>query len=38
MQRITPHRWFDKEAQEAAELYVSLLPDSRLANERAAAG
>ncbi len=30
MQKITPHLWFDKEAREAAELYVSLFPDSRL--------
>ena len=30
MQNITPHLWFDKEAQEAAELYVSLLPGSKI--------
>lgn len=30
MQKITPHLWFDKEAREAAEFYVSLFPDSRV--------
>ena len=30
MQKITPHLWFDKEAREAAELYVSAIPDSRI--------
>ncbi|MFP5246847.1 MAG: VOC family protein [Thermoanaerobaculia bacterium] len=32
MPRITPHLWFDKEAREAAELYTSVLPDSRIKN------
>jgi predicted 3-demethylubiquinone-9 3-methyltransferase (glyoxalase superfamily) len=32
MQKITPHLWFDKEAREAAEFYVSLFPDSRISN------
>src|SRR5918999_2269159 len=32
MQKITPHLWFDKEAKEAAEFYISLFPNSRLAN------
>ena len=32
MQKITPHLWFDKEAREAAELYVSLLPGSKVTN------
>ena len=32
MQKITPHLWFDKEAREAAELYVSLCPGSRVTN------
>ncbi len=27
-QKIVPHLWFDKEANEAAEFYTSLLPDS----------
>ena len=27
---ITPHLWFDTQAREAAELYVSLCPDSRI--------
>lgn len=30
MQKITPHLWFDQQAREAAEFYVSLLPDSRV--------
>ena len=30
MQKITPHLWFDKEAREAAEFYVSLFPDSKI--------
>lgn len=30
MQKITPHLWFDKRAREAAELYVSLLPQSKI--------
>ncbi|MGE5645704.1 MAG: VOC family protein [Acidobacteriota bacterium] len=32
MRKITPHLWFDKEAREAAELYVSLAPGSRITN------
>jgi predicted 3-demethylubiquinone-9 3-methyltransferase (glyoxalase superfamily) len=32
MQKITPHLWFDKEAREAAEWYVSLFPDSKIKN------
>jgi len=32
MQEITPHLWFDKEAREAAEFYVSLFPGSRITN------
>lgn len=32
MQKIVPHLWFDKEAREAAALYVSLLPDSKITN------
>jgi predicted 3-demethylubiquinone-9 3-methyltransferase (glyoxalase superfamily) len=31
-QKIVPHLWFDKEAREAAELYVSVFPDSRVTN------
>jgi predicted 3-demethylubiquinone-9 3-methyltransferase (glyoxalase superfamily) len=30
MNTITPHLWFDKEAKEAAELYTSLFPDSKV--------
>ena len=29
---IVPHLWFDKEAVEAAEFYVSVFPDSRITN------
>ena len=29
---VTPFLWFDNEALEAAELYVSLFPDSRIAD------
>jgi predicted 3-demethylubiquinone-9 3-methyltransferase (glyoxalase superfamily) len=32
MHRITPHLWFDKEARAAAELYASLIPNSKLTN------
>lgn len=32
MQNITPHLWFDNQAQEAAEFYVSLFPGSRITN------
>lgn len=30
MQKITPHLWYDKEAFEAASLYVSLFDDARI--------
>lgn len=30
MQKITPHLWFDKEAKEAAEFYVSVFPESKI--------
>jgi predicted 3-demethylubiquinone-9 3-methyltransferase (glyoxalase superfamily) len=29
---ITPHLWFDKEAKEAAEFYVSVFPNSKITN------
>lgn len=32
MQKITPHLWFDKEAKEAAKLYTTLFPDSKITN------
>jgi predicted 3-demethylubiquinone-9 3-methyltransferase (glyoxalase superfamily) len=32
MQKITPHLWFDKEAIEAADFYVSLFPNSKVTN------
>jgi len=32
MRKITPHLWFDKEAKEAAELYTSVIPNSKIAN------
>jgi predicted 3-demethylubiquinone-9 3-methyltransferase (glyoxalase superfamily) len=31
-QKIVPHLWFDTEAKEAAELYTSLFPQSRITN------
>ena len=31
-QRITPNLWFDTEAEEAAEHYISIFPDSRVVN------
>ncbi|MBI2337698.1 VOC family protein [Candidatus Daviesbacteria bacterium] len=31
-QKITPHLWFDKQAQEAAEFYTSIFPDSKIIN------
>ncbi len=31
-QKILPHLWFDKEAKEAAELYTSIFPRSRVNN------
>lgn len=30
MQKIIPHLWFDKEAKEAAEFYVSIFPKSKI--------
>jgi predicted 3-demethylubiquinone-9 3-methyltransferase (glyoxalase superfamily) len=30
MQKITPHLWFDKEAEEAAKFYTSIFKDSRI--------
>ena len=30
MKKITPHLWFDKQAKEAAEFYVSIFPDSKI--------
>jgi predicted 3-demethylubiquinone-9 3-methyltransferase (glyoxalase superfamily) len=30
MQKITSHLWFDKEAKEAAELYTTLIPNSKI--------
>lgn len=30
--KITPHLWYDKEAREAAELYTSVFPDSKITN------
>jgi predicted 3-demethylubiquinone-9 3-methyltransferase (glyoxalase superfamily) len=32
MQKITPHLWFDKEANEATALYVSLFQNSKIDN------
>lgn len=33
-QMIQPHFWFDKEAREAVEFYVSVFPKSKLTNEK----
>jgi predicted 3-demethylubiquinone-9 3-methyltransferase (glyoxalase superfamily) len=30
--KITPHLWFDRQAREAAEFFVSIFPDSRITN------
>lgn len=30
MQKIVPHLWYDKEAKQAAEYYVSVFPDSKI--------
>lgn len=32
MQKIVPHLWFDKEAKEAAKLYTTLFPNSKITN------
>ncbi len=32
MQKITPHLWYDKEAKEAGEFYLSIFNDSKLKN------
>lgn len=34
MRNITPHLWFDREAKEAADFYVSIFPDSRVTSVR----
>jgi predicted 3-demethylubiquinone-9 3-methyltransferase (glyoxalase superfamily) len=31
-QNIVPHLWYDKEANEAAEFYASIFPDSKITN------
>lgn len=33
MQKIVPHLWYDKEAKEAANFYVSLFENSKILNE-----
>jgi predicted 3-demethylubiquinone-9 3-methyltransferase (glyoxalase superfamily) len=32
-QNIVPHLWYDKEANEAAEFYASIFPDSKITNK-----
>jgi predicted 3-demethylubiquinone-9 3-methyltransferase (glyoxalase superfamily) len=32
VQKIVPNRWFDREAEAAAELYASIFPNSRTVN------
>ena len=34
MGKITPHLWFDKEAKQAAELYTSVIPGSKVKSVR----
>lgn len=34
MQKITPHLWFDTQAQEAAKLYTSLFKNSQIKNQQ----
>lgn len=34
MRKITPHLWFDKDAKNAAQLYTSLIPNSRITSVR----
>ena len=38
LQKITPFLWFDGRAQEAADLYVSLFPDSRIVSSSPLSG
>jgi len=38
MQKITPHLWFDKEAQEAAEFYTSLFTNSKVTSTKTITG
>jgi predicted 3-demethylubiquinone-9 3-methyltransferase (glyoxalase superfamily) len=38
MNEIVPFLWFDGDAEEAVNLYVSLFPDSRIVDERRAEG
>jgi predicted 3-demethylubiquinone-9 3-methyltransferase (glyoxalase superfamily) len=35
MQKITPHLWYDKEAKEAADFYLSIFKDSKHRNTTA---
>jgi predicted 3-demethylubiquinone-9 3-methyltransferase (glyoxalase superfamily) len=34
MPSVTPHLWFDNEAEQAAELYTSIFPNSRIVERR----
>lgn len=38
MQKIVPHLWFDKEAQEAAQFYITLFEQSRIINVNTLSG
>lgn len=38
MRKITPHLWFDKQAKEAAELYTSVIPNSKITSVRTIRG
>jgi predicted 3-demethylubiquinone-9 3-methyltransferase (glyoxalase superfamily) len=33
MQKITPHLWFDSQAEEAAEYYIGLIENSKVVNK-----
>lgn len=38
MQKVVPHLWFDTQAKEASEFYVSLFPDSKMTSVTALHG
>jgi predicted 3-demethylubiquinone-9 3-methyltransferase (glyoxalase superfamily) len=38
MKKITPHLWFDTQARDAAEFYISLFPGSRMVTVKTLAG
>jgi predicted 3-demethylubiquinone-9 3-methyltransferase (glyoxalase superfamily) len=38
MRKITPHLWFEKEAKDAAELYTSVIPGSKITSAKTLEG